>query len=160
MAGAQHNPSRRALLGAAVALPLVGAEGRWTPDRARGDGEGSFDTPVRQAHRLLRMSGNEERWRRLAAAFDSAAAAVAEVERRSAAADRAGKLALEEEYGERLDAMYAALRRLLRAPAPDLAAFAAKIELMVDHEVATLTGGEACLAAIRRDARRLAAGAG
>ncbi len=64
--------------------------------------------------------------------------------------------AVEEEYGERLDALYAALRRLFRVPAPDLPALAVKIELTIDHEVATLNGGEACMAALRRDARRFA----
>jgi hypothetical protein len=54
------------------------------------------------------------------------------------------------------DRFHAALRRLLRTPAPDLAALAIKIDLVVDHEVVTLTGGEACLAALKRDARRLA----
>lgn len=53
-----------------------------------------------------------------------------------------------------------ALRALVRAPAPDLAAFSAKLDLAVDHEVATLTGGEACMAALKRDARRLARAGG
>jgi hypothetical protein len=39
----------------------------------------------------------------------------------------------------------AALKRLLRAPAPDLPALAPKIDLAVDEEVATLAGGERCL---------------
>jgi len=41
-------------------------------------------------------------------------------------------------------------------PAPDIQALAVKIEIVVAHEVATLNGGEACMAALRRDARRLA----
>lgn len=40
----------------------------------------------------------------------------------------------------------------------DLPALATKIAPVVDHEVGTLTGGEACLAALKRDARRLAEG--
>ncbi len=63
--------------------------------------------------------------------------------------------ALEEVYGDCLDALYAALRRLLVVPAPDFAAFAVKIELAIDHDVATLDGGEACLAFVRCEARRL-----
>ena len=51
--------------------------------------------------------------------------------------------------------MYDALRRLLRARAPDLAAVGVKMDLVVRHEVGTLTGGERCLAAIRRDVRSL-----
>jgi hypothetical protein len=64
--------------------------------------------------------------------------------------------AIEEGYGDRLDAMYAALRRLMRLRAPDLPALATKIVLAVDHEVATLTGGEACMGTLKRDALRLA----
>jgi hypothetical protein len=67
----------------------------------------------------------------------------------------AEQFALEEAYGERLDVMYAMLRRLLRAPAPDVAALGRKIVLAVDHEVATLWRGEACIAAVKRDALRL-----
>ena len=64
--------------------------------------------------------------------------------------------AIEEAYGDRLDAMYAALRKLMRLRAPDLAALATKVVLAVDHEVGTLTGGEACMATLKRDALRLA----
>jgi hypothetical protein len=32
-----------------------------------------------------------------------------------------------------------------------------KLDLAIDQDVATLTGGEACMAALKRDARRLAA---
>lgn len=44
----------------------------------------------------------------------------------------------------------------MKVRAPDLPALAAKIALAVDHEVATLTGGEACMATLKRDALRLA----
>lgn len=44
-----------------------------------------------------------------------------------------------------------ALKRLLRTPAPDLPALALKIELIVDEEVATLAGGEQCLAVLKAD---------
>jgi hypothetical protein len=50
----------------------------------------------------------------------------------------------------------AALKRLLRTPAPDLPALALKIELAVDEEVATLAGGERCLAVLKADGWRLA----
>jgi hypothetical protein len=66
--------------------------------------------------------------------------------------------ALEEAYGRLGDVLYARLRRLLRAPAPDVAALAVKIDLFAEHEVGTLSGGEACLEAIRRDALRLSSG--
>jgi hypothetical protein len=163
MSVAEHNPSRRALLGAAVAL--------------------SFDTPVRQAHRLLRMSEGgagdgaaserwtpdqvreddrqvrgDGRWDRALATFEAAEAVVAEVEQRTAGAPWEEQDAVEEEYGDALDVLNAALRRLFRVPAPDIAALAVKIELLIDHEVAMLNGGEACMAALRRDALRLSSG--
>jgi hypothetical protein len=83
---------------------------------------------------------------------------VREVERRTAGAPWEEQDAVEAEYGDALDGLYAALRRLMRVPAPDVAALAVKIEFVVAHEVATLNGGEACMAALRRDARRLARG--
>jgi hypothetical protein len=52
--------------------------------------------------------------------------------------------------------MYDALRGLLGTAAPDVGALAVKVELVVAHEVATLSGGEACLEAVRGDAWRLA----
>ncbi len=68
--------------------------------------------------------------------------------------------AAEEE--EALQAVYArlgehseALRRLMKVRAPDLPALAIKIELAIDEEVWSLSGGEGCLAALKRDVRRL-----
>jgi hypothetical protein len=55
----------------------------------------------------------------------------------------------------RLGEHSAALLRLMKVRAPDLAALALKIELAIDQEVGSLTGGEACLAALKRDVRRL-----
>jgi hypothetical protein len=43
----------------------------------------------------------------------------------------------------------------MKVRAPDLAALALKIELAIDEEVGSLAGGEACLAALKRDVRRL-----
>ena len=63
--------------------------------------------------------------------------------------------ALQEVYDARLEDHSAALRRLMKVRAPDLAALALKIELAIDEEVGSLTGGEACLAAVKRDVRRL-----
>ncbi|HYG28704.1 MAG TPA: hypothetical protein VD887_00660 [Allosphingosinicella sp.] len=96
----------------------------------------------------------EERWRRALIRFEAAEAAARALEGR-VGATHAEQWALEEAYGERLDVMYAMLRRLMRAPAPDLAALGRKIVLAVDHEVATLWRGEACMAAVKRDALRL-----
>jgi len=67
----------------------------------------------------------------------------------------ADQAALDDAFGDRLGAFYAALRRLWRTPAPDFDALTVKIVLAIDHEVGTLTGGERCLAALKADARRL-----
>ena len=63
----------------------------------------------------------------------------------------------QDHYDRRLDRFSAPLRSLLRTPVPDLPALVVKLDLAIDQDVATLTGGEACMAALKRDARRLAA---
>ncbi len=63
--------------------------------------------------------------------------------------------ALEPVYMGLLGEHSAALVRVMRVRAPDLKALAVKIELAVDEEIWSLTGGEACLAALKRDVRRL-----
>ena len=65
--------------------------------------------------------------------------------------------ALDERLSDLAVAYNDALRHLLRTPAPDLAGLALKVELAVDQDAATLAGGEACMAALKADARRLAA---
>lgn len=87
-----------------------------------------------------------QRWRRALTQFHKTEATVAALE---GTAD-------EDRFGDALDAFYRALRRLLRTPAPDLAALSLKIDLTVDHEIAELTGGDRCLAALKADARALA----
>jgi hypothetical protein len=64
--------------------------------------------------------------------------------------------AAEERFNDLECARLAALKRLLRAPAPDLRALALKIELAVDEEVATLDGGERYLLVLKADGWRLA----
>jgi hypothetical protein len=139
MAGDQLNRSRRALLGAAVGLVA-----RAAPVESRGS-----------PHVGARASGEE--WARALGAFGAAEAALRTIAQASAGGSFEAEEALEGEYDRVLDAHHAALRRLLRLPAPDLPALALKIALTIDHEVATLSGGGACLAALRRDAQRLAA---
>ena len=96
----------------------------------------------------VRHDGGSEKWDRALARFrmeEAGLEAVAHSED-------------DDVYDRALMRFNAALRRLLRTPAPDLAAFSAKLDLAVDQDVATLSGGEACMAALKRDARRLAAG--
>ncbi|HYE29196.1 MAG TPA: hypothetical protein VD887_13600 [Allosphingosinicella sp.] len=59
-------------------------------------------------------------------------------------------------FGRAHDRFNAALRRLLAFRAPDLAALAAKLEIAVAAELADLTYAPPSLAALARDARRLA----
>lgn len=168
MAAALHNPSRRALLGAAVALPLLGGEAvarvagplhpspsaNGPPLRGRSVPRTELELP---GTIQPRNRAGEDLWRQLLARYRIAEAAVRDVEGRTARGSREEQFALEAVYGDRLGDLYAALRRLLRVPAPDLPALAVKIGLVIDHEVATLSGGETCLAALRRDALRLGA---
>ena len=60
-------------------------------------------------------------------------------------------------YDRALGRHSTALRRLMRAPAPDLAAAGLKLELIVRHHVFEASFGEAALATLRRDIRRFAA---
>ena len=62
---------------------------------------------------------------------------------------------LDEAFSDHVVACNAAMRRLLREPAPDLTALALKVELAIDHEIAPLGGGERWLAVLKADARRL-----
>ncbi|HEX8654923.1 MAG TPA: hypothetical protein VF693_06860 [Allosphingosinicella sp.] len=73
------------------------------------------------------------------------------------ARSREEEFALEEVYSDRLADLYEAVRGLLRTPAPNVAALAVKICLVVDHEVATLEGAEASMAAVKADAMRIGA---
>jgi hypothetical protein len=167
MTAARHNPMRRALPGAAVFAPVLAAPIPGVADLAEGTGR--------------------RRWERVLAALREAEAAVAAYragdylpahEIHAAirgrwpipydfAADPQARAAVSaalaefQPFEDRLNALGSvrdtALKRLLRSPAPDLPALALKIELIVDEEVATLAGGERCLAALRADGWRLMA---
>ena len=162
MTVADLNVSRRALLGVACAVPVLGAaaplrhagldpastlssslasEERRTPDQVRGDAEAAAGA-ARRERRAVRWQATLARFRRAEAAVLAAASSDDED--------------LYDRLGERFERT---LRALLRTAAPDLAALAAKLDLAFAHEVATLSGGEACLEAICRDAHRLALGA-
>jgi hypothetical protein len=93
------------------------------------------------------VRGDEAKWSRAKARYQAAQAALAALAHTSDEAryDRAGA---------RCDAT---LQRLLRTNAPHAAALADKIDLLIAHLAWELTAGDLCLAAIRADARRLAA---
>lgn len=143
MAVDDHNPSRRALLGAAVGFPLIPL------DVAEAGG------PLRHvSHGSPPRSGEE--WAQAIGAFEAARAEVRAIE-----AATAGGLVEEEEalmpaHDSACDAMDSALGRVMRAPAPDLAAFAMKLGLFFGHELEPHSVDEAVAAAVLGDARRLA----
>ena len=140
MASARHNLSRRAVLGAgAGACALV----------MQAPGEGLSEKSLRV------------RWTRALAAYLRAEARVTAfkaqelrlpAERREWPAVQV----LEERFGELDSFRLAALRRLLRIAAPDLAALSLKLDLVVADQAWELDGCEGCLAAMAGDARRLA----
>lgn len=132
----EHRVSRRALLGAACALPLV---------RHPGLDPGSpFLAQALQDRGIPGRARNDEKWRSALARFRNAEAALATVQ-------GADDIVFDRVLGR----FNHALRRLIRAPAPNPAAFSAKLALAIDQEIWELTGGEACLAALKRDAQRL-----
>lgn len=138
MASGEHSCTRRVVLGAAVAA-VPGASlriGGASPER-------------------------EAEWRSSLAAFRAAEAEMRAFEAASSGSHRPfeEQWALDERFSDLVVACNGALRRLLRTPAPDLAALALKIELAVDRDAAAHSGGEACMAALKADARRLAAAA-
>jgi hypothetical protein len=104
------------------------------------------------------------RWTRTLAAYRRAEARVASFKAAEALLPVARRgfpasNALEEEFG-RLDSLrLAALRRLFRLPAPNVAALALKLRLAVANQAWELSGCERCLAAMAEDARRLSANA-
>jgi len=115
--------------------PDLQSEERWTPDRrVRGDEGGERRT---------------ERWNRALARFRAAEAALAAV---AHAED-------DDQYDRANGRFIAALKKLLRIPAPGASALALKLELAIDQLAWELTGGERCMAALLADARRLAASA-
>lgn len=65
---------------------------------------------------------------------------------------------LEDRFDDLECARLAALRRLLRLPAPDLPGLALKLELAIDDQAWELTGAERCLAVLKADGRKLCLG--
>jgi hypothetical protein len=96
-----------------------------------------------------------EKWQRALARLEAAEAEVRRVARATAGGTAEEEEALQEIYDARLGDHSAALVRLMKVRAPDLPALALKIELAIDQEVGTLTGGDTCLTALKRDVRRL-----
>lgn len=180
MAAGRFNLTRRAVLGASVSVP-ISALGQSladcpVPGGAAGLGQSLADCSVTPATPDAHMGQSQvtvpavpaapaasaARWTRTVAAYRRAEARVASFKAAEARlpAERRGFpacLDLEEEFG-RLDSLrLAALRRLFRLPAPDVAALALKLRLAVDDQAWELSGCETCLAAMADDAHRLSA---
>ncbi|HEX8468951.1 MAG TPA: hypothetical protein VF620_14220 [Allosphingosinicella sp.] len=154
MAAGQHNPSRRALLGAVVALPLL-------PRHCEERSDEAIQSGAAPRAGLLRSARNDgegrdrARWTKALDRLRAVEAEVRAIERATAGKPAEEEEALEAVYLARLGDHSEALRRVMKVRAPDLAALALKIELAIDEEIGSLSGGELCLAALRRDVRRL-----
>jgi hypothetical protein len=131
---------REVLAGACAAVPLVRHAGL--------DPASPFCSAAAKGSGIPDQVRNDGPWDRAAALYARAEAgleAVAHTED-------------DDRYDRALGRHNAALARLLRTPAPDLAAVARKLDLILRHTVFELTFGEACLAALQRDVRRFARG--
>lgn len=130
MAAGQLSLTRRALLAGACAAPLAGGGGDVVADGVReaANGDGVWRSALRRLNEA------------------------------EALMMQAGDTQDERLY-DRLGARHdAALKALLRTPAPHLAALAFKLDLLIAEQAWEITGGELCLAALRRDAHRFARG--
>jgi DNA-binding FrmR family transcriptional regulator len=138
MTHAQHKLSRRALLAGVCAAPALVV----APAPAWGAPPVALPSPEDAAR---------------AAAW---AKAVARLERAQGVLDALGATADEEAYDAAVGRQNAALARVLRAAAPDLAAVGAKIALIAAEQAWELSFGAAAFARLGADVRRLDGAAG
>ena len=144
----QHKLSRRALLGAVCASPLVP---RHSPPRHSGlDPESTCPSPAPTGRRWIPDQVRDDE----AAAWHQALARFREAQ---AMLDSARSEPDQDRYDALLDSHSEALAALLRSPAPNLAALAAKLDAIVPNLAWELAGSEDCIEILRRDAHRLAA---
>ena len=156
MAAREHKVSRRVLLGAACAAPVLSVvEGPLIRHPGLDPGPTSSSQPP-QGRRIPDQVRNDD-------SGDAASFAVTKYDRALAAfliAEAAVNAAAGEPDEDRYDALLGrlnnTLRRLLRGPTPHLPALAAKLAAANRHVAWELTGAETCMAALARDARRLA----
>ena len=140
MADKPLSTSRRALLGAAASLPFAAV----------------VPKPAKASANLTRA-----RWTRTLAAYRRAEARVAAFKAAEALLPPEQRewpavKPLEDRFGDLDSLRLAALRRLFRIPAPDLAALSLKLDLALADQAWELEGCEGCLAAMAEDARRMA----
>lgn len=174
--------SRRALLGAALALPLACATSprrreftALSPPNARPPGplplpdahhpNAAHSFAVTKCDRTPSLPDHPEPGRKVRNGDSDKvqSSAVTKWDRalaRFRRAERIVKAAEGEPDEDRYDILLGrfndTLRHLLRVPAPHLPALAAKLAAANRHLAWELTGAETCIAALARDARRLA----
>jgi hypothetical protein len=142
MADAQLKLSRRSLLAAACASPVLSKVQRPALPVSAAPAvrfERSREAPTSADEALL------PDWTHALSRFRSAEAAVAALE---GTRD-------DDAFNAAAEAQDRALERLLLAPAPDLASLAAKLALARRHQAWELAQGDALMAAIEQDASRL-----
>lgn len=151
MAAREHKVSRRVLLGAACALPVLSVVEGPVLSAVEGPVLGAAEGRI-----PLILSGAEPgrsavskdvvtKWDRALTRYRQAEAALAAVD----GADEAL-------FDRLLGRLNRTLARLFRTPAPNLPALATKLDLLVAHEVWELRYAETSLTALKRDAHRLA----
>ena len=141
MADGQFRLSRRALLGVACASPLLPRHPGLDPGPMNTVG-----TPARASAFMGSGLRRNDGWERALALFNRADALISALEGRSD----------DDTFNRAADAHDCALERLLLAPAPDVAALAAKLRLARIHQAWELSAGEAMMEALERDAVSLA----
>ncbi|HEY7811135.1 MAG TPA: hypothetical protein VIA98_12220 [Allosphingosinicella sp.] len=127
MVAGQHKLSRRALLAGVCAVPAVPLFAEAAPPRDPGHEVRS----AAWAKALARLRRAEAEISALAHSDDQDA------------------------YDEAVGRQNVALGRLLKAPAPDLAAIGLKVDLIAAEQAWELTFGNAAFTALREDVRRL-----
>ena len=171
MAAGRHNLTRRQVLGAAAGVPLAGfaapaddtqapfalSLSKGCPSLGACEESGGLRQAQPEREGAAQQAG---KWTRALAAFRRAEARLAAFRAYEAALPAAARsfpacAPLEERGNDLESTRLARLRRLLRAPAPDLPALALKITLAIDDEIAFYSGGDLCLAAVKADALRL-----
>jgi len=162
MAAREHKVSRRVLLGAACALPVLSAvEGPLIPpvlSPSKGhpglDPGSIFSLPPQKGRGIPDQARNDEgegqsfvvtNWDRALTRYRQAEAALAAV-------DGADEALFDRLVGR----LNRTLARLFRTPAPNLPALATKLDLLIAHQVWELRYAEASMTALKRDAHRLA----
>jgi len=144
MAAGQLNRERRALLGAAVSIPFVSA-----PEAVEARG------PLHRVSPGPPPPPGEE-WDAALAAFRTAEEGLRRVEAACAGYRFDEEEAVLPGHRAAAEALSAAVRRVIGAAAPDVAALAVKVELVFAHEVEPHSVDEEVIAAVRGDLRRLA----